>query len=45
MQELADKYSIETLHLDVTRAESVGAAVEEISRRAGGKLDVLVNNA
>jgi len=45
VQELADKYSIETLHLDVTSIESVGAAVEEISRRTGGKLDVLVNNA
>lgn len=45
VQELADEYSIETLHLDVTSTESVGAAVEEISRRAGGKLDVLVNNA
>ena len=45
VQELVDKYSIETLHLDVTSIESVGAAVEEISRRTGGKLDVLVNNA
>ncbi|KAG0642211.1 hypothetical protein HOY80DRAFT_1037713 [Tuber brumale] len=45
VQELSDKYSIETLYLDVTSTESVRAAAEEISRRAGGKLDVLVNNA
>ncbi|PWW79855.1 NAD(P)-binding protein [Tuber magnatum] len=45
VQELADKYSIETLSLDVTSTESVRAAAEEISRRVGGKLDVLVNNA
>ncbi|CUS10661.1 unnamed protein product [Tuber aestivum] len=45
VQELVDKYSMETLRLDVTSAESVRAAAEEISRRAGGKLDVLVNNA
>ncbi|KAG0135283.1 hypothetical protein HOY82DRAFT_601053 [Tuber indicum] len=45
VQELSEKYSIETLYLDVTSTESVRAAAEEISRRAGGKLDVLVNNA
>ncbi|RPB06119.1 NAD(P)-binding protein [Choiromyces venosus 120613-1] len=45
VQELADKYSIETLHLDVTSTDSVQAAAKEISQRTGGKLDVLVNNA
>ncbi|CAZ79706.1 unnamed protein product [Tuber melanosporum] len=45
VQELSEKYSIETLYLDVTSTESVRAAAEEMSRRAGGKLDVLVNNA
>lgn len=36
--------TVEKLALDVTRAESIDAAVAEVVRRAG-RLDVLVNNA
>lgn len=36
---------IEVLELDVTNDVSVGAALEELYKKTGGKLDVLVNNA
>lgn len=41
---LAGERTFEMLPLDVTRDESVGAAVNEVLRRAG-RIDVLVNNA
>jgi 1-acylglycerone phosphate reductase len=37
--------NVEILSLDVTSAESIAAAVAEVSARTGGKLDVLVNNS
>lgn len=36
---------IETLPLDVTSAESIAALKAEITKRTGGKLDILFNNA
>ncbi|KAK1497367.1 alcohol dehydrogenase GroES-like domain-containing protein [Colletotrichum cuscutae] len=36
---------IETLTLDVTSSQSIAAVKEEISRRTGGTLDILYNNA
>ncbi|KAM0321990.1 hypothetical protein ACHAQA_009731 [Verticillium albo-atrum] len=36
---------IETLTLDVTIPESIAALKEEITKRTGGKLDILFNNA
>jgi 1-acylglycerone phosphate reductase len=36
---------IETLTLDVTRPESISSLKAEISKRTGGKLDILFNNA
>ncbi|KAK1501655.1 oxidoreductase [Colletotrichum tamarilloi] len=36
---------IETLTLDVTSSESIATVKEEISRRTGGTLDILYNNA
>jgi 1-acylglycerone phosphate reductase len=36
---------IETLALDVTDIDAIRKTKEEISRRTGGKLDILVNNA
>ncbi|KAJ6100362.1 hypothetical protein N7467_001897 [Penicillium canescens] len=41
---LAEK-GIETCELDVTNAESITALRDEISKRTGGKLDMLFNNA
>jgi NAD(P)-dependent dehydrogenase (short-subunit alcohol dehydrogenase family) len=38
-------WRLETLALDVTRDESVAAAVEEVLGKTGGRLDALVNNA
>lgn len=34
-----------TLALDVTREESIAACEREVHQFAGGKLDILVNNA
>ena len=45
VQELSEKYSIETIQLDVTSTPSVRAARDEVARLTGGKLDILVNNA
>ncbi|KAL0632891.1 NADPH-dependent 1-acyl dihydroxyacetone phosphate reductase [Maublancomyces gigas] len=45
VQELQDTLGIEIIQLDVTKAEDVRKARDEISLRTGGKLDVLVNNA
>ena len=36
---------IEPLKLDVTSQENIAEVAEEVSRRAGGSLDYLVNNA
>lgn len=36
---------IETLALDVTVSESIAALKDEISKRTGGTLDYLYNNA
>ncbi len=36
---------LSTLELDVTKAESIARCVAEVSQLAGGKLDILVNNA
>lgn len=36
---------IETLALDVTSADSIAALKAEITKRTGGKLDMLFNNA
>lgn len=36
---------IETLAMDVTSLESLKTAKEEVEKRSGGTLDVLVNNA
>lgn len=36
---------IEILPLDVTSAESIAALKAEITKRTGGKLDILFNNA
>ena len=47
----ADKLSelsavgIETLSLEVDKPQSIEAVKQEVSRRTGGRLDVLVNNA
>lgn len=35
----------EALALDVTRPESIAAAVDDVLRRTGGRLDALINNA
>lgn len=47
LRELAARngWRLTTPQLDVTRDESVAAAVGEILRQTGGRLDVLVNNA
>ncbi|KAH6874028.1 hypothetical protein B0T10DRAFT_567547 [Thelonectria olida] len=42
---LLEEQGIETLTLDVTRQESISALKTEITKRAGGKLDILFNNA
>ncbi|KAF5004112.1 hypothetical protein FDECE_9385 [Fusarium decemcellulare] len=44
LSNLKDK-GIETLVLDVTSSESIGALKDEITSRTGGRLDVLFNNA
>ena len=44
MEELA-KEGIETLVLDITSDESIASAKDEIVKRTGGSLDILVNNA
>ena len=44
MEELA-KEGIETLVLDITSDESIASAKDEIAKRTGGSLDILVNNA
>ncbi|KAJ3547402.1 hypothetical protein NM208_g1535 [Fusarium decemcellulare] len=44
LSNLKDK-GIETLVLDVTSSESIGALKDEITSRTGGHLDVLFNNA
>jgi 1-acylglycerone phosphate reductase len=44
MTNLEEK-GIETLTLDVTAPESIAALKTEISKRTGGKLDMLFNNA
>lgn len=44
MKNLAEK-GIETLTLDVTVPESINALKEEITKRTGGSLDILFNNA
>jgi 1-acylglycerone phosphate reductase len=36
---------IETLQLDPTNAASILSARDHISKRTGGKLDILINNA
>ncbi|KAH6697196.1 hypothetical protein F5X68DRAFT_257436 [Plectosphaerella plurivora] len=45
MKTLEGNKNIETLALDVTSAESIAALVREISKRTGGSLDILFNNA
>lgn len=45
MQHLATVEGIETLQLDVSSAQSIRTAVEEVTRLTGGRLDYLVNNA
>ncbi|KAF1971586.1 putative short-chain dehydrogenases/reductase [Bimuria novae-zelandiae CBS 107.79] len=44
IQHLEEK-GIEVLTLDVTSTESIAALREEITKRTGGKLDILFNNA
>ncbi|KAH9204933.1 oxidoreductase [Leptodontidium sp. 2 PMI_412] len=44
LQDLA-QYGVELLTLEVTDAKSIAALKEEISKRTGGKLDMLINNA
>ena len=44
MEELT-KEGIETVVLDITSDESIASAKDEISKRTGGSLDILVNNA
>jgi NADP-dependent 3-hydroxy acid dehydrogenase YdfG len=44
LSELAQK-DIETFALDVTSSESIAALRDEVSKRTGGKLDMLFNNA
>ena len=44
MKEL-EVLGIETLHLEVTSEESIVSLHDEISKRTGGTLDILVNNA
>lgn len=44
LSSLAEK-GIETFALDVTNLESITALKNEISKRTGGKLDILFNNA
>jgi 1-acylglycerone phosphate reductase len=44
MTNLEEK-GVETLTLDVTAPESIAALKTEISKRTGGKLDMLFNNA
>jgi NAD(P)-dependent dehydrogenase (short-subunit alcohol dehydrogenase family) len=41
----AEPGEVVPLHLDVTEGESIAAAVELVSERAGGRLEGLVNNA
>lgn len=36
---------LESLPLDVTNSDSIAAAVDEVLRRTGGRLDALINNA
>jgi 1-acylglycerone phosphate reductase len=40
-----EEKGVETLTLDVTSRESIAALKAEISKRTGGKLDMLFNNA
>jgi 1-acylglycerone phosphate reductase len=40
-----EEKGVETLILDVTSRESIAALKTEISKRTGGKLDMLFNNA
>lgn len=44
LSQLEEK-GIEILPLDVTSAESIAALKAEITKRTGGKLDILFNNA
>jgi 1-acylglycerone phosphate reductase len=44
MQDL-EKAGIETLAMDVTDTTSLKSVKEEVEKRTGGTLDVLVNNA
>ncbi|OCL07544.1 NAD(P)-binding protein [Glonium stellatum] len=43
--ELTSLPSVETIALDVTSASSIAAAVDGVSKKTGGTLDVLVNNS
>lgn len=40
-----EQLGMTTLALDVTSAESITTAKDEVSKLTGGKLDILVNNA
>ncbi|KAK7402895.1 hypothetical protein QQX98_011345 [Neonectria punicea] len=42
---LLEEKGIETFTLDVTRLESISALKTEVTKRTGGKLDILFNNA
>jgi 1-acylglycerone phosphate reductase len=42
---LSDRDDVEVLSLDVTSQESIRRCVAHVSDKAGGRLDVLVNNA
>lgn len=41
----AKKVNIEVIELDVTSTASVNIAINEIAKRSGGRIDVLINNA
>lgn len=41
----AQKVKVEVVELDVTNTASVNNAIAEISKKSGGKIDVLINNA
>jgi 1-acylglycerone phosphate reductase len=43
--ELVSSQNVETITLDVTSSSSIAAAAQVVSKRTGGKLDVLVNNS
>jgi 1-acylglycerone phosphate reductase len=45
IKSLEGNKNIETLALDVTSPESIAALEREISKRTGGTLDILFNNA